>query len=274
MNTAITRRVYLLLLVAATVLLVGCSDKSARVAWQKVLKGCATSDLLGKDLVYLGPTNNLGAGTLFRKMGRDGFQLSLPADAYMNGVDGLIHDDSPANCKGTAKTSIALGGKVTTDQLLSVPMELGATLSDAKTVEVSVDSYRWQSIVLVPYEDFVTKLPTDSSVRRAIIDKQDRILTRALRVSGLKAKLLFATAVEPSVKATLPSAIKDAAGNGVELKATWKDDRTLELAAVEDAFIAGEFRYYKEGGLAAAGESFIADPNVERAQVVREPVND
>lgn len=263
---------YVLIITSLSSLISGC-DSSMRQYVQEMLKKCASNDLLGKNIIYFGPTNNLGAGTLFRKFPDGSYQLSLIANSYIPANSGIVHDSGSSSCTGNDKVSISLNGSLTADKLLgAVPVGIGAKLSSAKTASISVASYEWQELQIASYEGLISGLPSDSPIRSAILTKHDRILARALKVSGLKATLTFSSDVAPNIKASIPAKIASGDNLGIDLTAEWKDDHTLQLTANDDAYIAGELRTYSAEGL--AGPATLKDEtDLEKARVTLQLVD-
>lgn len=278
MRSVFVRAIQAIVITLLAVAMSGC-DKSVRTVWTKVVKNCAENDL-DKDLIktgiFMGPSSNLGPGTIFRRYSDKSYQPSV-LPIYLDGKSGLINGGNFTSCKGKLTTSFNLNGKFESDQVIGTPLTLQAALKVAKTVDVTINQWRKEELVLGPYEALISGMSDSEAAKSALVRKGDAVLAKALQVKGFTAKLTFSTEVSPSLKASIPAKVATTNGNGVELSATWKSDRELELTTDTEFYLAGQLRKWDEvsGGLAAGGATRLTIvPDQGSATVSREMAKD
>lgn len=260
MRTTFLKLAQMVVITALVCTLGGC-DKTVRVVWTKVVTNCVANDL-DKDLiktgVFMGPSNNLGPGTLFRQFSDKSYQVSV-LPSYLAGKAEMINAGEFVPCKGKLTTSFSLNGKLESDQVLGTPVSLQAALKSAKSIDVTIKQWRKEELVLGSYETLIGSMSDDDAPKRALLQKKDAVLAKAIKVKGFSAKVTFSTELSPSVKASIPTKVTTTNANGVELSATWKSDRELELATDAEFYIAGQLRKWDEtlGGMADAGTKHL-----------------
>jgi hypothetical protein len=134
---------------------------------------------------------------------------------------------------------------------LSVGGTLAAELKRAQSIVVQVEALQWFDLVTGPYRAIVAGLPDTSAVRQDL-ERGHLLLSRALKVTGLKAELEFDSQTGAEVRTKLPATqIGLPAGTvGIGLKPEWQGNTKLTLTSGEDFFIAGELRKFTATGLA------------------------
>src|SRR5208282_778153 len=80
----------------------GCGPKNAKAVWNDGLKKCAQNDLLGPKILYFGPSNALGPGTIFQKYADGGIQVSHLLSQY--GSTDLYAPAQTFSCDATSSS--------------------------------------------------------------------------------------------------------------------------------------------------------------------------
>jgi len=233
---------------AISVLAVACVPHDARAIWTQVVKKCAKNDLIGSDVLYFGPSNADGPGTVFQPFQSGGTQESHLPSEYISNVQAVIGPNQTFSCSGNTATSFSLGADVPVETTLPVSGSVAVNLKRASKVTVSADSLAWVSLVTGPYKDLVISLNDSSTVKKDITQNGHLVLSRALSVKGMKAELEFSSSVGADVKAKVPNVTGD---KGIAVTSAWDGTTKLTISAPTDFYIAGELRKWEAGGLAA-----------------------
>ena len=106
------------LLVAAFALTgMGCGGNNvqAKDAWQQVLEPCIRGGVMGNDVTFFGPSNNVGAGAVWRKRADGGYALvwspaiqtpRLPANAINRNPTTVCSGETDKNFSGSIGGSL------------------------------------------------------------------------------------------------------------------------------------------------------------------------
>jgi len=238
------------LAVVMLLVLAACRPTDARAIWKDGIKKCATTDLIGPDVLYFGPSNTLGPGTVFERFSTGGIQESHLLPSYINPPDPVI-SPNPGTfaCTSDRAAKMNLSAEVPLDAVLPIGAAAAAHLKKARSVKVWADELQWVALLTGPYKEKVIALPATHTVRKDL-EAGHLVLSRALRVKGLKAELEFSSDVGADVKAAVPSV---SGAKDIKLGGAWDGTTKLTISAASDFFIAGELREWK-GGLSAADE--------------------
>jgi hypothetical protein len=245
----------------------GCKDPAptAADADQVAVDGCAGSNLASKAVLYFGPSNQIGPGSVWQRMGDLGGYQPLYRLQDL-GIDaGVIQQGAPFSCdltrargwKADAALSVLSGAS-------TVSADAKADFSRATSVTVSTSGAAWDDLLMGPYGARLRAIP-DAAVRADVTGPKRLSLRRALRVAQYKVTLTFDSSVGPSLQAkyggaSLPSSV---VGNaGANFSVNWTGSDKLELTA-SNVYVAGEFAELKDGDWQASrgqddlGETWI-----------------
>ncbi len=253
----------ILVLLAFCFLLVGCED-DAKTAWTNVIKKCADNDLNGKTILYFGPSNTLGPGSVWREGNNGGYYVRYDLE-QMSGHEMFINKGVPSTCDGTSTTKFGLKASIgLTSSVVPASGELVNDFKKAKDIQVKASSIAWDNVIEGSYETFVKTAPL-SAIREDLDKNNRRVLSRALRISGYSATLEFndsdAIALKGKYSGGLP--VGDV---GAEISTSWSSSNKLTITSTRDFYIAGELVPFKSGGFAAKGDAFGSPVNVSTDQ--------
>lgn len=248
-----TERVLIATFVAViTMGLSGCKQ-DAKAAWNDIVKKCAKSDLNGSKVLYFGPSNNVGPGSIWRVPEGGGYRLRWTL-GDMPGSEVALLPGNEVSCAGVAKTDFS--GKASAGLLTSVTPASGEAAVEfgrARKITANADSLSWDILKEGPFEQYVRELPATSSIKQELGTNTRLVAVRALRVKGFSAELEFSASQAASLKAKyqgqLPAQLTGELNLGLE--GTWVNETTLKIAA-KDFYIAGELGKYEAAGFAAA----------------------
>src|SRR5258706_15392085 len=107
MNNAWSRKtVGTVVLISVACVDCACTPKNAKALWTAGLKKCAQNDLLGPNILYFGPSNALGPGTIFQKFADGGTQPSHLLNEYAPSPNGLMSPAQTFTCSPDSSSSI------------------------------------------------------------------------------------------------------------------------------------------------------------------------
>lgn len=245
-------------LIILSMLMCGCGSKDAKQVWDQGLKKCAASDLLGPNILYFGPSNALGPGTVFQKFADGGLQPSHLLSQY--GTTSLYAPAQTFQCSAVASSSFKLNANATLPSVIPVNGTVAGSISTATNITVNAQSLEWDQLVTGPYKALVLGFPDSNPVKSDLLNEHQLVLSRALRVSGMSAVVEFTHDNGVNAKANIPNG--PIAGAGLSLDATWTGDTKLTITAPADFYIAGELRTFSVNGLAGGSRDVgsVVDP--------------
>ena len=224
----------------------------ADASWKEVIKRCAGNATLGK-LIYFGPSNVVGPGSIWRKTD-DGYNLRrLVSDlGSADAVKPLIQEGSSASCTGSSSSSFKVGLQASLENnIVPVTAGLGIDYKKARAVKVTVDTWAWDQIVEGAFVDFVKAHPNNYT--QDISQPARFFVGKALKIIGFTAELTFSREVAIDLQAMVPIQVASLGQSDLaaSLPISWKNDTTLVIkAGAEPFYVAGELWDYSDVGVA------------------------
>jgi len=247
----------------------GCKD-DARHIWKSVIKKCANNDLLGPNIFYFGPSNNLGPGTIFQKFTKGGIQVSHLISEYVSDPESFVNEGQIFSCEGMSSSSHSINADLSLASLLSISGKLGLELKKAKKINVKTDSVQWIDIITGPFKKKILDLSDDHAVKNDLLESGHLVLSRALRVRGMYAELDFSSEIGGKIQADFPEISISEGPANVGIGGQWVGKTKLILKASSDFYIAGELRNFLATGLAASSEELgPIEQNVDELKFLR-----
>ncbi len=242
------------------VILTGCGT-TAKDAWTNVVKKCTETEITTKDIVYMGPSNNVGVGALWRKRS-GGYVLSRRTDEIIIPTK-VINVGEWSTCEGNSKKRFKL--KANADMVLSQiagTVGLGKNLNRAKSVKVSVGKWRILQLVEDEFMDWIEKDLSPENPYKVSLGRKGRLVAyRAVQTQGLTASYTFDSDIALDVKANFNNPVPNAEVGelGVTLEPQWINNTTLEVTSRNDFYIVAELAgYYPGTGIGKGGLSPIS----------------
>ncbi len=251
------RRTILSLLLLSTSLPAYCAP-TAKDAWKDVIKACANSDLLGKNVLFLGPTNLVAPGTVLRKRDPKGYGIVwLPSDIKFPANAVTTGNEIP--CSGNASKNFNLGIDLTTDNTgAPATGSLSVGIKRGRTTTVTITGLRWDTVVEGPYAAWIDNGASQAikqSLRVANPAEIKQVLLRGLLVEGFKAEIDYDNSVGVDVKAKVPDGNIPISGLGANLTAKWTGTTKLTISSEKPFYVAGELANYGPGGISGSDSS-------------------
>lgn len=235
-------------------LLTGCDDQDGKTAWNKILAKCAVSDLNGPHVMYFGPSNVIGPGSIWRKADDKAFRVRYDISDLPFRQNYITQgNNSPCDGSSTSSFSFKAAADLTASPL-AISADVANDLEKATSVTAKATTMHWDVVREGPYEDDIKALPHDNGIWKEMTQGNRLVMVRALRVSGFSVTLTFKASDAASLKAAYNGPLsKDVTGNvSGSLNASWSNDGKLTLTAANDFYIAGEIAPYAATGFQKA----------------------
>ena len=238
-------------LLIAALTLSGCQTLNSALSEEKLVKGCADSDLDSNAVLYFGPSNNLGPGSIWSRLGINGGYQPLWRAKEDLGVEASVIDlGKPFACEISRGSQLAANGGLSVLSLVAnVSAEAKQDFSKAKSINISTTGAAWDTVIGGPYQTTLRNID-DADIRDDIAKPNRLIVRRASRLNGYKAILDFDTDEKAEIKAKYSGKILGRATVGevgAQLFAAWTSDDKLQLTAMDGVYVAGEFAALVKG---------------------------
>ena len=239
--------------VGAMLSLGGCNSNpaTAQKETKEFTEVCAKDELQSKGVIYFGPSNQIGPGSIWERLGENGGYQPRWRTEDLN-IDPAkvvqLGKAFPCDCSKNAKLTADVGISVIS-LVANVSADLKADFERARTIKVSASETAWDTVVTGPYQ-VQLKTIADDFKRNDVSGENRLVVRRALRLSGYKALLDFDMNFAPTMKAKYygmklgPKTVGEA---GAQFNAKWTTDEKLELSAADNVYVAGEFAELKNG---------------------------
>ena len=231
-------------------------------AWHEVLSSCSHSDVFGNNVVFFGPSNTIGLGSVWRKSGstyNPRFQLSdlIPDDAIRGKVIQLGVPLTQCTGNHTAGWSASLG-------LPMVPLFAAATgvdiqLDQARQITVGVDKLSLDVLMEVPFDAAVSTRKQQAGLTdpylRDLFARDRLIMNKAYRITGMTVTADYSPDQLKDLKTKYPegATVKLGGDKGATASFGYKGTSTLTLKLSTDVYIAGELAKLAGGSTALTG---------------------
>lgn len=256
------RRALVVAGIAGVMCVEGCSGNSTVTPGKIFVDMCADDQLKSSAVLYFGPSNQIGPGSVWARLGaKGGYQPQWRTEDLNLNYAKVVQSGKPFPCDLSLLTTFTAGGGLSIlSPAANVSAEVKADFARAKTIVVSAREAAWDMIVAGPYLIHLNGI-SDSSIKSDVFGKNRLVVRRALRLSGYRALLDFGSNLTPEIKTKYeegklgPKVIGDV---GAQLNAKWTNDEKLELTAMDNVYVAGEFAELINGEFASTkGDSPI-----------------
>lgn len=250
MKVSNSPKLYFSLIILLT-LTVSCNP-SIRDAYNQLVTPCVENDLTGK-LLFFGPANNLSPGAVLRRQDDGGFGLAYRLRRLVENEEernDMVDISNSGSCEGVAKLGKKLTGKISASDFVT-NATLSGGLNQSKKMNATIQKFKWVTLEQVPFEAKVDELGSDDRKRKALLDDNAYVMTRALLVEGMVITYIFDQSIGASLKGKYEPAQLDN-----DLSGEWTNETTFNLKIDKPFYITGELRPYDEEGFSSAGTRF------------------
>lgn len=231
--------------------------QDAKSFWTDFIKKCASNETVGSGTLYLGPTNNLGAGTLWRKASAKSWRAVREFDDKVIAAGkrkDIVKDGSDVSCAGNKKTTSHFNPTLVLQSLLApITGKFSLDMAKAKSVTVSADSYAWDQLLEGPFRDSFNDY--SQQYRKDVVAPDIFVEGRVLRVKNIVAELTFDKKTAAELAATYKPGANQEVGAG--LKGEWTAAGNLLLKAPGTSYLVVEMYDYNETGFAGQQKTFL-----------------
>lgn len=210
-------------------------------AWKKIILQCAANEQIAKQQIhYLGASNTIGPGSIWRLNTEKGLDFFYPFATIVPSAstrDAILQKGEDVGCSGSSKSGWNLKlGLPFASPVVPVSGSLQAQLSHAKSVTVSIDGYAMDTLALGNWSDAIAALPQDSHHVRELDGKY--LAKSGIRVKGLKTTFQFDHDLSADVQAKFQNAdIVLGSGTGATLHAELTGSRQVTISAPGTSYI-------------------------------------
>ena len=229
-------------------------------------------------MVYLGPSNDLGVGTIWQPIKSGGYELKRRPPSEKNLKEDMaktIHSGTWTSCSGTTPASFGVesGAAIVLSRLTNASGNLASELKRAKKVDLTVK--RWRTVELEgdAFRDWVNTLPDNNGYKQSL-GKQNRVVAyRAIEVEEMSATLTFDEADAVNVQGKFGPGEKEIDEGSAKLKAEFKGGKSLVITSPGPFVIEAELGKYTPAPANAKGSSFTPLKPPEKEAAVREDLD-
>lgn len=237
---------------------------SAQDAWKRILSKCANAAPLGRNLVYFGPSNDVGPGSVWRIANDHSLRLVWELSDAVPDVsvrDSLLRLNPPATCSGQQPTKWSLSVGFPFLSRLAAG-NLSADLSKAKKISVSVDEWRFVELKEGPYKRLLESADFKNRDYKTDLAGHDNIfIETAVQVTGLTTTLEFSSGDSVGLKAKYSTGTVSTGDGGASLQAAWSSDNTLTLKSDKPVYLIANFAQWTGTSISGLeGEPVYSSP--------------
>jgi hypothetical protein len=257
------------LICLCVILLIALPTKAQDIdsAWKRVIKSCAKSQIVGPDVLFFGPSNTIGLGSVWRKTDTGGynprFEFSdlIPDAETRKGIIKL--GETLKECEKAKSKKWNLGVGLPFIGRIFGPTGIESDFRNARRVTVTADAVALDVIKEVPFEQAIKTLlaknPNDPYVKD-LLDPNRLIIVKGYRLSGLTVKLDYDPQQLEELKGKYPEggSVNIGGEKGLNVAFNYSGDSHLTVKLPADVYIAGEFSTLFNGQL----KSFNTIPDI------------
>jgi hypothetical protein len=242
---AIRQALQAMALVGVLVIQVGCGGPSSRQSWEAALGQCGALPTSG--LGYLGPTDHVGPGAVWRSLPRKGFALTRSSDRAPLPGQVVVEGEWFVCPEGGSPVRWSNVSGALLTQIGGVAGDLASTFDRASHVSFSVDGWRELRLDEGAFVTWVDGLPEDDAYRRALRRNERVVAWRVIQARGLVADVSFEAPDAERLRTTLVSGtttMSGRAGMGTPLDLEWIAPSVLRVSSRADFFVFTGLAFY------------------------------
>lgn len=175
-------------------------------AWEDWFKNCPQNKTFKDKIVYLGAASSKSVGYIMSKdktLNRwDFFKINKDTSAYRTFLD---YGVDVAQCDLSKMAQFKFDMIASGNFIKTANADLGALVENAKRITVKSGSWRIESFDTGPFMVYINAStdPMIEKYREALLDEQNIVLTKVLKISGFEAEIESKDTINTGLKATL-----------------------------------------------------------------------
>lgn len=231
---------------------VSSAAQDGKKVWEDVIKQCADSDILGKRVIYMGPSNSVGPGSIWAK--RDGgYQLVFLLEDASIGVmqPHVVKVGKRFSCQGKIdkKSGFSIGGILGT-LLAPITGSFGLDLKRARTITMDATFLQVDLVVIGRYNRLMGNPETPKDYVVEASKGNNYVADKGVLVKGLSATFDFGSTNTADLRAKYQGELSKSDSLAIGLSAYWSSDRSLTIRSVNDFYVALQLSKYRQTGSA------------------------
>jgi len=239
-----------LLIVALLCSTTSCTPRTVANGTKDFVNGCTVSELNSKSVLYFGPSNQIGPGSVWSRLGDSGgYQPQWRMQDLGIGAQ-VIQPGTRFTCNLNNNQKFTMNaGLSVISSVAGASADVKADFARGKVVNIGSKGATWDTVVAGPY-NIKLKGIADPAIRTDITGPNRIVLIRALRLDGYHVTLDFDASIKPEIKAKYSGKVfgKETVGDaGANFLASWSSEDKLELTAEDAVYVAGEFAQLVNG---------------------------
>ncbi len=238
---------------------------TAREIWRDVLSRCAESDLLGKNVLFMGSSSTLGPGTILRKTTGGGYTLrwNYATVAYPTKV---VQPGASASCKGTSSSTAKITPSVDVGALVpGLSAGVAADVKRGREVTVTIGNWQMDQLEEGAAEAAIKGKKISLDVWNDLQVPVKLVVSKGILIRGITAEISFDSSTAASLKAKYAQPAPVSVGVGLE--GSWTESGKLKIASTQDVYIAAELANIATTGFSGPANMFAQEKNLDAAQL-------
>lgn len=233
--------------------------------WKRIVKSCGGAQIVGSNVLFLGPSNTIGLGSVWRKTNTGGynprFELSSLVADEATRQQIIKLGQKTEMCKGTSNNKWNFGVSLPFVGGIFGLTGIDADLRRARRATVTADSVALDVILEVPFEVAIKKLRAKDPEDPFLVDlltNPDRLLvSKAYRITGMAMTFDYDPKLLEELKGKYPEGFSVNIGGekGLKVGFNYSSESSLTLKLPSEVYVAGEFSKITTNGTINLGES-------------------
>jgi hypothetical protein len=243
-------------------------------AWKRVIKSCAKTSIVGKEVLFFGPSNTIGLGSVWRKTNSGGYNPRfefadlIPDEVMRKGIIKLGERVEKCEASKDTKWNLNVGlpfiGKI-------FKTDIAADFRKARKATVIAEGVALDVIKEVPFEQAINTLIAknpDDPYLKDLFDSNRLLIIKGYRFSGLAVKLNYDPKLLEELKGKYPEGANVNIGGekGLNVGINYSGESNVIVTLPGEVYIAGEFSRLEYGRISG----FSGPPSIRlRLETVR-----
>lgn len=206
--------------------------------WEKLHKSCQKSELT-KEILYFGPSNTLGLGTIIR-IDKESKSIiadfPLLKDSLTGHQEKLIYNiGSPAECKFAKETKINIEFLAKSNLNSAIDTNLESQIDNSKSIKAKIDNWKVNNL----YTGGLASVLQDTTKKyfRNYLDRLNKndnyVITKEILITGFSATIKTKTKISTDLKAQLEEGIIENLGDiEAKVKFSYAGETTIKMTTI------------------------------------------
>jgi hypothetical protein len=237
----------------------GCKTSDATNVSKK-FDQCARNDLFGPKVTRFGASNNVGVGTMYHVRPGGGYDLWFSQQTLTSApynMANVVHMQNDAGCsvQSSKSGSMSFSAGLVTAAVKGISADVAAAINDSESLTIEPTTFAIEDLEGGPFLAWAQALPATNAYRANLSKPDYVIMTRAIKVNGLKATITVKRDSSLDVGGKFSPTGKTIASAEAKFNVKRTSDRTVEITSQSPFYIAGELGHFDPNAM-AGGQPF------------------